>query len=67
MFDVSQTLDGAIVASAAFRATCELVGGIRFEPIDGVDDRWVVEVDRIVRIDPSVRDPPARRVADPGT
>lgn len=51
-FDVSQTLDGAVVASVAFRSACEHVGGIRFEPIDGVDDRWVVEVDRIVRIDP---------------
>ena len=51
-FDVSQTLDGAIVASSAFRSACDPVDGIRFEPIDGLDDRWVVEVDRTVRVDP---------------
>lgn len=51
-FDVSQTLDGAIITSAAFRDACSSVGGIRFEPVVGADDRWVVEVDRIVRIDP---------------
>ena len=51
-FDVSQTLDGAVVASSAFRSVCELVDGIRFEPIDAFDARWVVEVDRTVRVDP---------------
>ena len=51
-FDVSQTLDGAVVASAAFRSVCERVDGIRFEPIGGVGDRWVVEIDRTVRVDP---------------
>lgn len=51
-FDVSQTLDGAIVASEAFRAACEIVDGIRFDMVVGANDRWVVEVDRTVRIDP---------------
>lgn len=51
-FDVSQTLDGAVVASTAFRAVCDRVAGIRFDPIQGLDDGWVVEVDRMVRIDP---------------
>jgi hypothetical protein len=52
VFDVSQTLDGAIVAGAAFRAACEVVDGVRFDPVDGADGQWVVEVERMVRIDP---------------
>lgn len=51
-FDVSQTLDGAVIASAAFRAACDGIGGLRFEPVVGVSDRWVIEVERTVRIDP---------------
>lgn len=51
-FDVSRTLDGAVVASAKFRDACAQIGGIRFEPVIGADDRWIVEVDRTVQIDP---------------
>lgn len=52
VFDVALTLDGAIVASGAFRAVCAGIDGIEFRPLLGADDRWVVEVDRVVRIDP---------------
>lgn len=51
-FDVSRTLDGAVIASAAFREACDRMEGIRFEAVVGADDRWIVRVDRIVRIDP---------------
>ncbi len=51
-FDVAQTLDGAVVASATFRAACADLAGIEFIPLVGSQDRWTVEVDRIVRIDP---------------
>lgn len=51
-FDVSRTLDGAVVASEKFRDACARVDGIRFEPVVGADDRWVVEVDRVVAVEP---------------
>ena len=43
-FDVSQTLDGAIVASSAFRVACDRVDGIRFEPIEGLDDLSLIHI-----------------------
>lgn len=51
-FDVSRTLDGAVVASARFREACDRIDGIRFEPVVGADDRWAIEVDREVQVDP---------------
>ncbi len=51
-FDVSQSLDGAIIASGAFRAACEGIGGVRFDLVVGVQDQWVIEVERTVRVDP---------------
>jgi hypothetical protein len=51
-FDVSRTLDGAVVASSAFREACDQIDGVRFEPVVGADDRWIVQVERTVRIDP---------------
>jgi len=52
MFDVSRTLDGAIVASAAFRDVCADVPGVTFAPLPGVDQLWMLSVDPIVRIEP---------------
>lgn len=51
-FDVSRSLDGAVVASAKFRAACEGLAGIGFDPVLGADDRWIVEVERTVSVDP---------------
>ncbi len=51
-FDVSVSLDGAIIATDAFRDVCEDVPGATFTPLDGADGCWRFDVDRIVRIDP---------------
>ena len=51
-FDVSVTLDGAVVATDAFRAVCVEVPGVAFSPLDGADGCWVVEVETTVRIEP---------------
>lgn len=50
-FDISKTLDGAIVASDDFRDVCVEVPGVAFAPV-GLDGYWSVEIDQIVAIDP---------------
>lgn len=51
-FDISVTLDGAMIATDAFRETCSDIPGVSFAPLRGADGCWRFEVDRVVRIDP---------------
>lgn len=51
-FDVSVTLDGAVVATTAFWEVCRRLPGIVFHRLDGAPGCWLVEVDRVVRIEP---------------
>lgn len=51
-FDVSVTLDGAVVATNAFREACHGLPGLVFHRLDGATGCWLVEVDRVVRIEP---------------
>jgi hypothetical protein len=51
-FDISVTSDGCVVASTAFVATCEGLGGIAFAPIASAPGWSVVRVERVVHLDP---------------
>ncbi len=51
-FDISKTLDGAILASEAFRAVCADVPGLRYVGIAGLDGHWMIEVECFVGIEP---------------
>ena len=50
-FDVSESLDGAIVASDAFRDVCVDVPGVSFAPLDDLGGYSLLEVGQVVRID----------------
>lgn len=49
-FDVSLSLDGAILATRAFVEVCTDVPGVAFSPVDAAT--WRVDIDRVVRVDP---------------
>lgn len=51
-FDVSVTLDGAVIASSAFREVCRQIPGIVFHRLDGADGCYLVDVDRVVGVEP---------------
>lgn len=51
-FDVSLTLDGAIIATDAFRTACADVPGIAFQRLEDGGGCWLVEIERVVRIEP---------------
>ena len=51
-FDISVSLDGAMIATDAFRDRCGEIPGAAFTPLDGAPGCWRFEVDRVVRIDP---------------
>jgi hypothetical protein len=51
-FDVSATLDGAVIATDAFRDICREVPGVTFTPLEGAVGCWLVDVDQVVRLEP---------------
>lgn len=51
-FAVSVTLDGAVIATHAFRETCRELPGIVFHRLDGAEQLWLVDVDRVVDVEP---------------
>lgn len=51
-FDVSLTLDGAVVVTDAFVAAAEDVPGAVFTPIDGLPGTWLFEATQPVEIEP---------------
>lgn len=50
-FDISKTLDGAIIASDAFRDVCADVPGVTFAPVC-LTGYWSVAIDQIAVIEP---------------
>lgn len=51
-FDISVSLDGAIIVTDTFRAVCTDVAGAAFAPIAGASGCWLFTPDHTVRIDP---------------
>jgi hypothetical protein len=51
-FDVSLTLDGAMIATDAFVAATRDLPGARFTPLEGAAGNWMFDVVRIVEIEP---------------
>jgi hypothetical protein len=51
-FDVSLTLDGAMIATDAFVASAHDLPGAKFTPLEGASGNWLFDVVRIVEIEP---------------
>lgn len=51
-FDVAETPDRAVIASDRFRRACLAIDGVEFHPLGGVDDVWLLDVERTVRLEP---------------
>lgn len=51
-FDVAITLDGGVVVSNTFRSTCSESPGVKFWPIAGRDDVWLLDAEPVVQLEP---------------
>lgn len=51
-FDVSLTLDGAVIATDAFVAVAKDLPGARFTPIEGLPGTWLFDAVQTVEIEP---------------